>query len=262
MKSELRSVSVTRDNESKFYDYIGDNFAEYFFFHVDYAQYPDDTEIIMALDKEDSIHGMVLNWKKRRIQLRGSLESVDFLLKDKLYSPISITGFEMHKGLIDKFFPQYSKFIPLYRMGMKKGAQKDLEKYPYQILSLDHREQIASLMRIADPIFWGDREPEHVEIDENNSYYGIFQENDLICITGLWKYENVGYVTVVGTHPDHWNKGLASSLISSVLKELFMEKEQCLITVRVENPPAIHAYEKLGFRICNTQYSYEKEAKT
>ena len=103
MKSEFRSVPVSQNNESIFYNYIKDNFAEYFFFHVDYSQYPDDTEILMALDNDDIIHGMVLSWKGKRIQLRGSIESLEFLLNKKTYKPISVTGFEVHKELITKF---------------------------------------------------------------------------------------------------------------------------------------------------------------
>jgi len=259
MKNErLRSVQVTPENESIFYDYIKNNYAEYFFFHVDYAQYPQSTEIYMALDNEKKIQGMVLNWKNRRIQLRGSVKSLEFLLDGKSINPISVTGFENHKKLIKKFFPSHQKEIALYRMGLKKGDQKDFEKYSFNILSESHKEEISALMRIADPIFWGSNKPEDIIIDENNIWYGIRERNKLINIVNIWKYQNIGYVTIVGTHPDYWNQGYASSLISSAFKVLFREKNQSFITVRVANAPAIHTYKKLGFSICNTQYSYER----
>lgn len=254
----LRSIRVTPDNEAFFYDYIKNNFAEYFFFHVDYVQYPESTEIYMALDNEEKIQGMVLIWKNREIQLRGSIVSLEFLLNGKNYNPISITGFDNHKKLISKFFPDYKKEIALYRMGLKNGDQKDFEKYTFQKLNESHREVIASLMRIADPIYWVSRKPEEILIDENNTWYGTMKEKDLICIIGLWKYQNIGYIFIVGTHPDYWNQGYASSLISSTLKELFREKKHCFIMVRVANAPAIHTYKKLGFSICNTHYSYER----
>jgi len=254
----LRSIRVTSNNETFFYDYIKNNFAEYFFFHVDYAQYPESTEIYMALDNEEKIQGMVLIWKNRRIQLRGTAVSLEFLLNGKSYNPISITGFDNHKKLISKFFPDYKKEIALYRMGLKKGDQKDFEKYKFQKLNESYREEITSLMRIADPIFWGLNNPEDILIDENNIWYGIMKKKDLICIVGLWKYESIGYIAVVGTHPDYWNRGYASSLISSTLNELFQDKEQCFITVRMANAPAIHTYKKLGFSICNAHYSYER----
>jgi len=254
----LKSIRVTSNNEAFFYDYIKNNFAEYFFFHVDYAQYPENTEIYMALDNEEKIQGMVLIWKNRRIQLRGIAVSLEFLLNGKNYNPISITGFDNHKKLISKFFPDYKKEIALYRMGLKKGDQNDFEKYKFQKLNESYREEITSLMRIADPIFWGSRKPDDIMIDENNTWYGIMKEKDLICMNGIWKYESIGYIFIVGTHPDYWNQGYASSLISSTLKELFREKKQCFITVRVANAPAIHTYKKLGFSICNTHYSYER----
>ena len=229
-----------------------------FFFHADYAQYPENTEIYMALDNKEKIQGMVLNWKNQRIQLRRSIRSLEFLLDGKSLNPMSVTGFEKHKELIAKFFPDYQNEIALYRMGLKKGDQKDFEKYPFKILSESHRKEITSVMKIADPIFWGSRKPEDILIDENNIWYGIMERNELINIISIWKYQSIGYITIVGTHPDYWNQGYASSLISSALKVLFREKEQCFIMVRVANAPAIHTYEKLGFSIFNTHYSYER----
>ncbi|MHA1931602.1 MAG: GNAT family N-acetyltransferase [Promethearchaeota archaeon] len=254
----LRSIPVTPNNDAIFYDYIKNNFAEYFFFHVDYAQYPESTEIYMALDNEEKIQGMILIWKTQRIQLRGSIVSLEFLLNGKNFNPISVSGFDTHKELIAKTFPSYKKEISLYRMGLKKGNQKDFEKYTFKILSEFHREEITSLMRIADPNFWGSREPEDILIDENNIWYAIMEKNELISILCLWNYHSIGFISIVGTHPDYWNQGYASSLISSALKDLFREREQCFITVRVANAPAIHTYKKLGFSICNTHYSYER----
>jgi len=221
-------------------------------------QYPDKTEIYLALEKEKRIRGMLLLWEESRMQLRGSIEGVKLLLNTIKKKPKSVTGFERHRNIIFEYFPTYTNEIALYRMGLKRGNQKLFEKYEILRLSEENRDEITLLMNKSDPIFWGERKPEDLLIDENNIWYGIKMEESLSCIVSAWLYNKIGYITIVGTHPDHWNKGLASSLISSVLRELLLEKEQCLITVRVENPPAIHVYEKLGFRICNTQYSYEE----
>jgi ribosomal protein S18 acetylase RimI-like enzyme len=180
-------------------------------------------------------------------------------LNQKSYSPISVTGFDGHKKLIAKFFPEYKKEIALYRMGLKKGEQKDFEKYAYQMLSERNRQEIVSFMRTTDPIYWGTRNLEDILIDDNNKWFGIIEKERLIAITGVWNYQKIGYIIVVGTHPDYWNRGVASSLISSVLKEMFGDKEEALITVRVENEPAVHTYKKLGFSISNKHYSYERE---
>jgi ribosomal protein S18 acetylase RimI-like enzyme len=249
---------VTSNNEAIFYDYIKNNFAEFFFFHVDYAQYPENTQIYIALDNEDKIKGMVLIWKDQRIQLRGTSKGLEFLLNGKNYDPISVAGFDNHKKLISKFFPDYKKEIALYRMVSKKGDEKDFEKYKFHKLNESYKEEIASLMRIADPIYWGPRKPEDILIDENNVWYGIIEDKKLLSVISVWTYESIGYITIVGTHPDYWNQGYASSLISSTLKELFRERKQCFIMVRVANAPAIHIYKKLGFSICNTHYSYER----
>ena len=88
----LKSVLVAKGNEAIFYNHIKKNFAEYFFFHVDYAQYPENTQIFMALDITNKVQAMVLNWKDLRIQLRGSLKGLEFLLNGKNYKPTSVTG--------------------------------------------------------------------------------------------------------------------------------------------------------------------------
>jgi len=257
-KDSMKSVEVTPDNELIFYNYIKDNFAEYFFFYVDYAQYPEDTKIYMVLDNRTKIHGMLLNSKDRRIQLRGSLESLELLLKDNNFKPISVTGFEEHKGIITKYFPEYTNETAIYLMGLKKGEQKNFEKYPYNILSDAYREEIVSFMNMCDPEYWGSVKPEDILIDDNNIQIAIIENNRLICLTRIWKYENIGYFIIVGTHPEYRNKGYASSLISSLLNGLLVDKKECLITVRVNNPPALHTYKKMGFSIRNTQYSYER----
>ena len=256
---KFRSIEVIPTNESLFYNFIKENFADFFFFHVDYAQYPEDTKIYMALDNYNKVKGLILIWKNRRLQLRGTNESLEFLLNQQKYTPISVTGFDEHRQLIAKFFPEYTKEIALYRMGLKKGEQKDFEKYSYQMLSEVYKQEMVSFMRETDPIYWGTRNSEDILIDDNNIWFGIFEKERLIAITGLWNYQKVGYITVVGTHPDYWNRGLASSLVSSVLKEVFQDKEKALITVRIENKPAVHTYKKIGFSIINTHYSYERD---
>lgn len=256
---DLQVVKLTSDYEKYFMSHIENNFADYFFFHVDYMQYPEDTEIFLALNKEKSIEGMLLLWNENRMQLRGSVEGVRLLMDTVKKNPKSVTGFEMHKEIIYEYFPDYKNEIALYRMGLKRGNQKLFEKYENIRLSEENIDEIISLMNNADPVFWGSRKPEDLLIDDNNIWFGIKKRNILSCIVGVWLYEKIGYITIVGTHPDYWRKGMASSLISSALKEIFKEHEYCYIQVRVENPPAINLYTKIGFRICNTQFSYEKE---
>jgi len=257
-REKYQSIQVSRENESLYYDYIKDNITDYFFFLVDYSLYPEDTEVFMALDDNKKIHGMILSWKNRRIQLRGSIESLEFLLKDKNYEPISITGFEEHKEIITKYFPEYIKEIALYRMSLNKGEYNNFERYPFQVLSHTHKEEIASFMNICDPEYWGSVTTEDILVDDNNIPIAILENNQIICLTRILKYEKIDYFMVVGTHPNYRNKGYASSLICSILNELLVDKKEFLITVRIENPPAIHTYKKMGFSICNTQYSYEK----
>ncbi len=259
--SPLRDVRVQTQSDHAFYSTIRGNFADYFFFHVDYAQYPENTEIYMALDEADTVLAMLLIWKNRRIQVRGTNFGVEYLLEKHHPPVLTVTGYEEHRPLIEKFYPDYTLHSSMYRMGLKRQDFKPVSQYPFQQLSESHRNEITSLMRIADPIFWAKNKAEDLLMDEYNTYYAIIEADRLLSLTGLWEYENIGYIPLVATHIEYCNRGMASSLLSSVLSKAFQTKKEAFIMVRTANAPAVHTYSKIGFKICNTQYMYEKPSK-
>lgn len=258
----MEILTVSRSNDVIFYEDVKDNYEEYFFFRLDYAQYPEKTKIFIAVDN-NTVCAMLLIWNEERIQVRGSLEGVEFLLKHVTilneFEPKSVTGFEEHKSLIKDRYPEYELATTLYRMRVKRGEQNYFESHSFNILTEDHRQNISVLMKNADPVFWGDNQPDKLTFDENTVWFGISRRNKLVCVTGIWIYDKIGYITIVATDSDYKNKGLASSLISSALKHIFKEHNKCFIMVRVDNPPALHLYKKLGFKVCNTHYNFEKK---
>jgi ribosomal protein S18 acetylase RimI-like enzyme len=58
-----------------------------------------------------------------------------------------------------------------------------------------------------------------------------------------------GYISVMATAPGHRRRGIASALMSAVLDRFWgMGFDQAAIDVAEDNPAAIAAYEKIGFR--------------
>lgn len=81
-------------------------------------------------------------------------------------------------------------------------------------------------------------------------YYGIFQDNKLVAMTGqrlhVGKYTEV---SAVCTHPDHVGKGYASILLQHQLKLVLEQEQTPFLHVRADNSRAIAIYERLGFSI-------------
>lgn len=55
-------------------------------------------------------------------------------------------------------------------------------------------------------------------------------------------------INIIATHKDFRNRGYATTIVSSLVEEIFREHDKALIHVLRDNTPARHVYEKVGFR--------------
>jgi ribosomal protein S18 acetylase RimI-like enzyme len=110
------------------------------------------------------------------------------------------------------------------------------------------REEIASLHRKADPVFWGHVQAKDIEFSENHIWFGIKREKRLVCLAQTWFGDEIGIISTVATDPDFQNRGFATLLVSRSIQELFNHNLLCLIHVRADNAPAVHTYKKIGFK--------------
>jgi RimJ/RimL family protein N-acetyltransferase len=94
--------------------------------------------------------------------------------------------------------------------------------------------------------------PEHLE---HAVYCGAFVGGDLVAIAGTHAFSRSERIAVVGnvyTHPSHRGKGMATVATSAVTSELLRWCDLVVLTVEVENQPAVRVYEKLGYEyVCN-----------
>lgn len=71
---------------------------------------------------------------------------------------------------------------------------------------------------------------------------------------------HIGYIIQVGTHPQWRHRGLATLLITRSLRAWKDEgKEAVILHVNVNNPGAIHLYQKLGFTIIERRGTFCKQ---
>ena len=76
--------------EQTFCSYVNRDVPRYFFFILHWKMNRDDTEILLAL-KDNRIHGMMLIYKRRIVQLRGTKPAAQ-----ELFSRIDLKKIELN----------------------------------------------------------------------------------------------------------------------------------------------------------------------
>lgn len=247
----MEIVKIDQSNEALFYRYVRGRDLEFFFYLMDYKQYPENTQLFMAIDEDQSIQGLFIIWSHSTIQLRGSEQAASEFLRylDKNGIAIEcITGTVEHQKILEPKFSDFTHQFRMYRMTLSKGEEQLKESHSYSLLGPEYAEQIAAFLRRVDPIYWGDEQADDVLIDENRPFLAIMEKDNIISIAGLWVDEDMGIINIIGTDPDYRNQGFATSMVSSGVKYLFARTSQILIHVRVENKPAVSIYKKIGYK--------------
>ena len=82
-------------------------------------------------------------------------------------------------------------------------------------------------------------------------YYGIRAGNRLVAAAGTHVISPTARLGVVGnvlTHADHRGRGYATAVTAAVTAELLRSCDEVVLNVRSDNPPALQAYQRLGYQ--------------
>ncbi len=244
----MKIILLDSTTEPIFWRYVEDRIEEYFFFIMDLKNYPEFTKIWMAIDDAGKIHGMLLNFKEKHIQIRGNNEAVKILLNEIDMKSMEITILKSQKELLDSNITVNKEEILLNRMVIHPGENVMKNKFIPEILNESDREEIASLSRKTDPVFWGHVQGKDLEFSKSHKWFGIRRENKIVSFAQTWIGDEVSIISIVATDPDFQNRGFATSLVASSIQELFKHSPLGLIHVRAENTPVVHTYKKNGFK--------------
>jgi ribosomal protein S18 acetylase RimI-like enzyme len=133
---------------------------------------------------------------------------------------------------------------PMVRMWLDRGM---FRPYPGEVVRLLPVE-VGDLNRLYQLGFTAWLPPSAVA---EGVYYGIRVGGRLVSAAGTHVISPEARLGVVGnvmTHPDYRGRGYATAVTGAVTAELLRFCDQVILNVRSDNPPALQAYARLGYR--------------
>lgn len=100
------------------------------------------------------------------------------------------------------------------------------------------------------------------ELENNLAHYycAIDENNSLMGYAGCWHIFEEAHITTLSVHPDHRKKGVAQTLMFSIIDDCYKNKVKYItLEVRESNVPAISLYEKNGFKSIGTRKNYYQD---
>jgi len=244
-------VDLDKEVEAKFLEHVYDNPLEYYFYILDWEFNREDSKFLLAREGED-IRGIMLTYKSHVAQFRGSREAVEALFP---HLELRKTDIIVPLGTEDIPLRTYEPLEQheLVLMHLDKGNEKLTKTQETVEPSSDDAEAMAGLMRETLPEFWGEETGEKIRESMEKTFWLVAKDGDKIVSVGNTFFADHGSnIGVVTTHEACRNKGYATSIVSSLVEEIFQRNDKALIHVFADNQPAIRAYRKVGFSPFNS----------
>jgi len=163
---------------------------------------------------------MMLIFRQQIVQLRGSCKPIKALLEKTDLENIELLALEQHKqDILDKYTPTESHEMML--MTLHEGGERLQIDHPVVKLAASDAEQIAHIMKDADPETWGMVTSQQI-VDEIRSeiWLGIKVNEELVSIGKARLSEWGGHIGAIATHEAHRNRGYATSMVSELVKQI------------------------------------------
>ena len=222
---------------------------DYHWFIADWVSCRADTRIWTALD-HGMLAGAMLLFKGRVCQIRGG-RSAAAAFMDILGDGVMEVVLPRDCGDLvkDRFNVKRSEDIIL--MHLEKGKERLVQTGEPVRLGPTDVDDIIKLMRGADPLNWGEMTTGGINSWVTGGvWYGQRDEGRLVAVAGSWFLGEAKMVNIVAVDEHHRGRGLAKSVLSRLLFDIFQASGMALIHVRADNEPAIRAYRAVGYLPC------------
>jgi predicted GNAT family acetyltransferase len=240
-------VALDENLKKTFWNYVNQDLLDYYFYVFDMKLRADQTGVWLAMEGQ-KIEGLMLVYADYVVQLRGSREAVRLLID---YLNLEKVELQAPLNCEDIVFTKYSPKIreEMILMSLRKGEETpQIVTVPVR-LGVEDAEEIAELMRKADPAWWGEVTAERIRSRVGDAFYlGIRQDQKIVSV-GMARLADFGSnINVVATKEQCRNRGYATSIVSALVREILKTSSTALIHVISNNAPAIRAYSRVGFK--------------
>ncbi|MDH5391254.1 MAG: GNAT family N-acetyltransferase [Candidatus Bathyarchaeota archaeon] len=241
--------------EPAFWKHVYQDIPDHYFFILDMKHNRASTKILLALNEENCIEGMMMIFEERIVQLRGSVEAAKAILAELDIEKVEIQGLVEHKALILEKFKKAKRTLELILMTLRRGEETLHIKHPVVRLSTADAEDIAALMKHGDPEWWGEATAKKIaDKIRERLWLGIKVNDQLASIGGATIDDWGSNIGTVVTHETHRNKGYATSIVSALVDRILQKTNLVLVHVESDNAPAVRAYTKVGFKPYRTYF--------
>ena len=258
----MKIVPLDKNFEALFWKHVNQDIPHYYFFAFDWQHHRDKTKILLALENEE-IEGMMLVYDDRIAQLRGSSRAAEALLQRLDLEKVEFQSLKEHEQLVlEKYKPTLKQSHEMMLMLARRGEERLVTGCPVLALDASDSEKIATIMRDADPEFWGDVTDQGIVegMGKGAEWFGVKVNDELVSIGNLRLTEWTGLIGIVATLEAHRNHGYATSIVSKIVKQILETVPLAMIYVLADNSPAVRAYTKAGFTPYRT-YFFMRGAK-
>jgi predicted GNAT family acetyltransferase len=250
----LKVVALDERIEDAFWKHVNREPLDYYFFIYDWKLNRDKTKILLAME-DGKIEGLMLVYRDSVVQLRGKREAVKLLLDQlRLEKPELQAPLDSEDLILKKYPPKIRQEMML--MFLRKGEENIQVTTTPTKLGLEDADEIAELMRRADPVWWSEIKAEWLKLRMVDSLLLGIKQNHRIVSFGMSRLTDFGSnISAIATHQQHRNRGYATSIVSALVQEILKTSTTALIHVISDNTPAVRAYSKVGFKPYKTYLS-------
>ena len=250
----MKVIALDEHSENAFWKHVNKDPLDYYFFIFDWKLNRDKVKILLA-EEDGNIAGLMLIYRDVVVQLRGNREAVRLLLNELTLEKVELQApLDCEDLILSKYKMKTRQEMTL--MSLRRGEESIRVTTKPIKLRLDDAEDVAELMRRADPLWWGEIEAEWLRLRMADSLLlGIRYEGKIVSF-GMARLTDFGSnISAIATRGECRNRGYATSIVSSLVSEILKISNTALIHVISDNGPAVHVYSKVGFRPYKTYLS-------
>ncbi|MEM2106108.1 MAG: GNAT family N-acetyltransferase [Candidatus Bathyarchaeia archaeon] len=249
MSTELKTTRLEKSNEEYFLRFLQKDEVRHVFTIYDLRYNRNKTQIWTATENHE-VHGYLFEFDKRIIHTFGTAESIAKLIHYVGLSEPTLVIEPHHLTVVRKFFEpieptdKASKGKITTYLVMKATAKTFKPSIQHKIKKLDIEDLTEVAKNFGEE--WANRIKDAIE---KGIAYGAYDNHTLASTATTSEIlDTIALIRGVYTVESLRGKGLATSAVSAIVKEIINLGKDAVLWVAEDNAPARHVYEKIGFQ--------------